>query len=146
MPSYDIHESIDVYGPRQAVRQFGATLGFAHTDCLELAIVVSELVSNIVKYGVHGAVRFEAVADQAHGAGILVAARDVGPPFRDLQMALRDGYDDRGPIDPGTILKRGGLGAGLGAELRLTDSFTLESLPQGKEIKVIRYRRRPRRR
>ena len=146
MHSYEVRDALDIYRPRQAVRKFGTTLGFSHTDCQELAIVVSELVSNILKYGISGSVRFETATDGDHGTGMLVAARDIGPPFRDLQMALRDGYDDRGPIDPGSLLKRGGLGAGLGAVLRLTDSFTVENLPQGKEIRVIRYRCRPRRR
>jgi anti-sigma regulatory factor (Ser/Thr protein kinase) len=110
-----------------------------------LAIVVSELTSNILKYGIRGSLRFERIESAEHGLGVRVVARDIGPPFRNLEMALRDGYDDHGPIDPGSLLRRGGLGAGLGAIVRLTDGFEVESVtPTGKEVRVVRYRKRPR--
>lgn len=142
---YDIVHAADLYGPRSAVKEVGAMLGFARTDCHELAIVVSELTSNILKYGIRGSIEFERVESAELGAGICVVASDTGPPFRNLELAVLDGYDDRGPIDPGTLLKRGGLGAGLGAVLRLTDSFEVAPLPLGKSIRVVRYKRRPRR-
>jgi anti-sigma regulatory factor (Ser/Thr protein kinase) len=144
MRTYEVREAIDLYGPRRAVREVGAELGFSHNDCQELAIVVSELTSNILKYGVRGTIALDGIDDARHGGGIVVVARDQGPPFHDLQLALRDGYDDRGPIDPATILKRGGLGTGLGAVVRLTDTFELQSVPGGKAIQVVRYRSRPR--
>jgi anti-sigma regulatory factor (Ser/Thr protein kinase) len=75
-----------------------------------------------------------------------VIARDVGPPFHDLELALRDGYNDRGPIDPATLLRRGGLGTGLGAVQRLTDSLDVIYVSGGKAIEVVRYLKRPRRR
>jgi anti-sigma regulatory factor (Ser/Thr protein kinase) len=146
MPRYDVVHSADLYGPRHAAMQVGATLGFSRTDCHELAIVVSELTSNILKYGVRGSIELDVVESAELGRGLLVTARDLGPPFRNLDTALKDGHDDRGPIDPGTLLRRGGIGAGLGAVLRLTDTFQVESLPLGKAIRVVRYVRRPRRR
>jgi serine/threonine-protein kinase RsbT len=145
MPTFEVREAIDLYAPRQGAREIGARLGFARGDCQELAIVVSELTSNILKYGVRGSIAIEAVEASPHGAGILVIACDQGPQFHDLQLALQDGYDDRGPIDPASLLKRGGLGTGLGAVVRLTDSFEVQSLPIGKAIRVIRYRKRPKR-
>ena len=80
------------------------------------------------------------VEDAQHGRGLLIIAHDEGPPFHDLSLALRDGWNDRGPIDPVALFKRGGLGAGLGAIVRLTDSFEVRSRPKGKEIRVVRYR------
>lgn len=126
------------------MRDLAATLGFQSSDGQELAIVVSELVSNILKYGVRGSVTFEPVEGPKHGAGILIVARDDGPPFHDLQLALRDGFNDRGPIDPVALFKRSGIGAGMGAIVRLTDEFQLNPGPNGKEIRVTRYRSRPR--
>lgn len=146
MAMYEIRESIDLYAPRQGVKQIGAHLGFARNDCHEMAIVVSELASNIVKYGVRGSISIESIQDAVRGTGLLLIARDDGPPFHDLRLALLDGYDDRGPIDPATLLKRGGLGTGLGAVLRLSDSFAVEPLSVGKAIRVIRYRSRPKNR
>ena len=145
--THDVRDAVDVYGPRRAVRDVCATLGFSSEHGHELAIVVSELTSNILKYGVRGSIRFEQVDSLEYGPGLLIVARDVGPPFRDLELALRDGYDDRGPIDPGTLLARAGIGAGLGAVVRLTDSFEVVALtPVGKEVRVVRYRKRPKRR
>lgn len=146
MPTFEVREAIDLYAPRQGVRDIGARLGFTRGDCHELAIVVSELTSNILKYGIRGTIAIDSIEAPSYGAGIVVVARDQGPQFHDLQLALRDGYDDRGPIDPATLLTRGGLGTGLGAVVRLTDAFEVESLAVGKAIRVTRYRKRPKNR
>ena len=144
MPSYAIRESLDVYEPRRAILRFGISLGFSRAAGQELSIIVSELGSNIVKYGRLGSIAFDAHADPEHGPGIRIVARDCGPPFHDLSLALQDGYDDRGPIEPALLLRRGGLGTGLGAVLRLSDSFEVEQEPDGKRIVADRYLRRPR--
>ena len=108
MRRFDVVHAADLYGPRRAVKEVGELLGFSRTDCQELAIVVSELTSNILKYGVRGSIELDAYAHAAQGDGILVVARDIGPPFRNLELAKQDGCDDRGPIDPGSLLRRGG--------------------------------------
>ena len=142
---FEIKESIDVFAPRRAVRTVAAEFGLPRDACAELAIVVSELCSNILKYGKRGSVEMEAVYEEGRLKGIAVMARDEGPPFADVAMALRDGYNDRGPVDPGTLLTRGGIGTGLGAVLRLTDSFRVDPDPRGKVIRVERWAKRPRR-
>lgn len=96
----------------------------------ELAIVVSELASNIVKHGVRGEIVLT-----LHARGeVSVEARDVGPPIRDLQIAMTDGCDDQGPIDPALILRRGGLGTGLGAVARFADRLEYREEEGGKTI------------
>jgi len=144
MPRFAIRESLDVYEPRRLIRKHAEALGFHKNCALELAIVVSELVSNVVKYGISGSIEFEKCVHEQLGVGMRIAATDVGPPFRNLELALKDGYDDRGPIDPGSMLRRGGLGTGLGAVLRLTDSFGVEYAEGSKTILVSRYLTRPR--
>ncbi len=143
MATHAIKTALDVYGPRKTLEHVCSELGFARAARQELAIVVSELCSNIVKYGVRGSVDIDKVNDPTYGPGVVIAARDVGRPFHDFQMALNDGCDDHGPIDPGTLMKRGGLGIGLGAVVRLTDSIELTQEPSGKTIRVCRYVRRP---
>jgi anti-sigma regulatory factor (Ser/Thr protein kinase) len=61
-------------------------------------------------------------------------ARDVGPPIHDLAIAMLDGHDDRGPIDPALLAQRGGLGTGLGAVARLADGLEVRQETGGKQI------------
>ena len=80
----------------------------------------------------------------------LRALRTRPAPFPLLHqaMAIQDGYDDRGPLDPAKLFKRRGIGGGLGAVIRFTDSFRCEPAEDGsgKTVIVIRYRKRPKRR
>jgi serine/threonine-protein kinase RsbT len=146
MPRFAIRERLDVFEPRRVIRSAAAEVGFRHRCCVELAIVVSELVSNVLKYGVEGTLEFSRIVEPEIGAGIVILATDIGPPFHNLELALQDGYDDRGPIDPGSMLRRGGFGTGLGAVLRLSDSFAVTYAVGSKTITVKRYVTRPRRR
>ncbi|HKP63511.1 MAG TPA: ATP-binding protein [Polyangiales bacterium] len=144
MHRYEIRDPLDLYGARRGLVDYGTKLQFPRPDCQELAIVVTELISNIIKYGKRGVIRYDRVDTPEHGMGIFVVASDEGPPFHDLSLALKDGWNDRGPIDPVTLLNRGGLGTGMGAIVRFTDSFEVMQHAAGKEIRVIRYRKRPR--
>ncbi len=143
MPTFPIRERLDVYAPRQALAGLALQLGFQRREVAELAIVISELCSNIVKYGVRGSLELERVQDAVWGVGIAIVAHDIGPKFRDLKLALQDGFDDQGPIDPGALMRRGGLGIGLGAVRRLTDTLHVDYHAEGKSIRVVRYLRRP---
>jgi serine/threonine-protein kinase RsbT len=143
--SLRIETDLDVLAARSAVRRCAQDLGFPPKDIAELVIVVSELVSNILKYAGRGAIAVAAMDDPGHGAGVQIAAFDAGPAFHDLSMALKDGYGDRGPILPERMFGRKGIGGGLGAVVRLTDRFECDQQPSGKRIGVVRFRRRPRR-
>lgn len=138
MPTYDVLDWVDVLNVQRRVQRFAEELGFLKREQGELAIVASELASNILKYGARGAIRMDRFSDD-EGAGITLIASDRGPPFHDLEAALRDGWSDRGPIDPMEMLRRKGIGGGLGAICRLTHSFRVESLPTGKRVHVVRY-------
>lgn len=115
---------------RRLARQFG----FTAKRAAEVAIVASELATNIARHGVRGDVTL--ILDDGPPRALTLIARDVGPPIRDLELAMTDGCDDKGPIDPALFLHRGGLGTGLGAVLRLSDRFEYQALPEGKEITV----------
>jgi anti-sigma regulatory factor (Ser/Thr protein kinase) len=120
-------------------------LGFDHLACVEICIATSELAVNIAKYGVRGHILVAAVDHPERGCGITIEATDCGPPFRDFELAKRDGFDDRGPLDPGRLVGRRGLGTGLGAVARLTDELGCERTEEGKCIRAVRYRVRPQR-
>jgi anti-sigma regulatory factor (Ser/Thr protein kinase) len=143
LASFRIDHATSIFAPRRAARDLAATLGFDRRAATEIAIAVSELGSNIVKYGVRGRITVERADDPGRGVGVRILADDEGPPFRDFATALQDGCDDRGPLDPGTFLKRHGIGAGLGAVTRFSDTITLEPAASGKRIVVVRYLKRP---
>ena len=130
----------DVLIVRKRAQELGVQFGLGSKRSTELAIAVSELATNIVKYGIHGEVVL--ILDQNTGVrgGIRVVARDVGPPIRNLEVALQDGCDDTGPIDPTLVLRRGGLGTGLGAVLRFADLFEYQQGETGKAIIVTFHR------
>jgi anti-sigma regulatory factor (Ser/Thr protein kinase) len=122
-------------------RRFALLFGMPVRRATELAIVVSELASNIVKHGIRGEIRLAHDPEVPPRGEITVEAHDVGPPIRDLQMAMIDGYDDQGPIDPALLLRRRGLGTGLGAVARLADRLEYHEKAAGEEAgKVLTAR------
>jgi serine/threonine-protein kinase RsbT len=133
----------DVVVARSQAQRLARGHGLPPRRSLELAIVVSELASNIVKYGVRGQICLDLAPPAVAGGGpaepyeLVVTARDVGPPIRDLNLAFTDGCDDRGPIDPAALGRRGGLGSGLGAVARLADRLTFTQDDHGKVITAI---------
>ena len=129
--SFAIQGRSDVVVAGSQGRRFAVRHGFDVKRSTEIAIVVSELASNIVKHGVKGELRL--LWDPEQGE-LAVEAHDVGPPIHDLQLAMTDGYDDRGPIDPALILRRGGLGTGLGAVTRLADRMEYRQETAGKVL------------
>lgn len=141
MPKHEVKDFVDVLYIQSLTKRFAASLGFSLRECSELAIVVSELSSNILKYGPPGSIELDAFTD-ASGAGIQITAHDHGPPFKNLELAVQDGWDDAGPIDPISIFRRKGMGGGLGAVVRLTHRMTVVPAAQGKSIVAVRYLKR----
>jgi anti-sigma regulatory factor (Ser/Thr protein kinase) len=140
MPEYEIRVWVDVLAARRELKALASEVGFPSREATELAIVASELGSNILKYGQHGRLTFGRLeSSEVAAEGISLVARDYGPQFHDLATALQDGCDDRGPLDPMQLFHRKGIGGGLGAVLRMTHSFAVHPLPDGKEIVVCRY-------
>jgi anti-sigma regulatory factor (Ser/Thr protein kinase) len=132
--SYPIRGRSDAIVAGSQSRRFAAHAGMSSRRASELAIVVSELATNIVKHGIRGEITLTFDPGVPPGGEIVIAARDVGPPIRDLQLAMTDGFDDQGPIDPALILRRGGLGTGLGAIARLADRLDVQEEEGGKVI------------
>jgi anti-sigma regulatory factor (Ser/Thr protein kinase) len=142
MSAFQIREWVDCLHVQRAAAQFASRVGFDRRSCQELAIVASELTSNVLKYGPPGRLELSEISGE-FGPGMKLTATDSGPPFRDLTAALKDGYDDAGPIDPLAMLKRRGIGGGLGAVVRFSDSLEVEPHVGGKKIHVVRYLRQP---
>ena len=134
------HRSDALFASRLA-RHLADRAGFASRAQSEIGIVVMELASNAIVHAGGGVLRVALIEHSRLGAGLEIVATDEGPPIHDLATALRDGHDDRGPIAPEALVRRRGIGAGLGAIVRLTDEFEHVPLASGKRIRVVRYRR-----
>jgi len=143
MKACRIEQDLDVFAARRAARELASEVGFAVREGEEIAIVATELSTNILKYGVRGWLELAAVYDSLLGTGLKVIAHDQGPPFFDFATALFDGHDDKGPIDPAAMATRRGIGAGLGAVQRFCDAVTCAAEESGKAVTAIRYLRRP---
>jgi anti-sigma regulatory factor (Ser/Thr protein kinase) len=87
------------------------------TEGGSLAIVVTEMATNLVKHAGAGTIVIESVADNG-SSGVRVLALDKGPGIRDLSGALRDGYSTSGTS-----------GSGLGAMKRLSHGFDIYTAP-----------------
>lgn len=83
----------------------------------ELAIVVTEIVTNLVKHVGEGTVFLEALR-QNGDSGVRVLGLDKGSGIKDMNAALRDGYSSAGTA-----------GNGLGAIKRLSQHFDIYAAP-----------------
>jgi anti-sigma regulatory factor (Ser/Thr protein kinase) len=137
--AFPIRERSSAIVAASQARRFAVLAGLPARRAVEVAIVVSELASNIVKHGVEGEIRISHDPGSPPAGELFVEASDIGPPIRDLQLALTDGYDDQGPIDPALILRRHGLGTGLGAVARLADRLEYRPTAAGKVLTARFY-------
>lgn len=129
----------DAVSVQYEARAFAERAGFSRRIATEVAIVVSELTSNVLKYGGGGTVALEHVEDPARGRGVRVVAYDEGPPFTDFDQALSDHSDENGPISASRYALRRGLGKGLGAVHRLSDACGWTPEGQGKNVWAVRW-------
>jgi anti-sigma regulatory factor (Ser/Thr protein kinase)/serine/threonine protein phosphatase PrpC len=111
----DVTHTSDVAAARRAVLAYAAELGFDASECEELALVVVELASNLVKHAGGGKLVFLSLNESGR-AGIQIEATDQGPGIADIEEALRDGFSTSGS-----------LGYGLGVVNRFMDRLEISS-------------------
>jgi anti-sigma regulatory factor (Ser/Thr protein kinase) len=122
-----IRESSEAGEARRAAVAKAESLGFPEERTGRVALVVSELGTNLVKHTDAGGELFVTRIDRAGCTGLEVVAVDRGPGLVDVASALRDGYSTAGSA-----------GTGLGAVSRLADEFDLYSTPGTGTIVVAR--------
>ena len=113
---------IDVDHARREGRELARSRGFGRVDAERLALAVSELATNLLRYARDGDIILTA-RDDAGRTGIQVESRDRGPGIPDIARALEDGFSTGG-----------GLGSGLPAVRRLLDDFEITSGPHGTRV------------
>lgn len=124
-----IRTQADVEHVRRTARTLAASCGFDRGDAEAVALTVSELATNLVRYARGGHITLRRVYSQDK-AGLEVVSQDVGPGIADIHLALQDGYSS------GV-----GLGSGLAAAQRLMDQFQVDSDPNGTRIVATKWRK-----
>ncbi|MBN1962085.1 MAG: ATP-binding protein [Deltaproteobacteria bacterium] len=120
--------------------RFVRHIGLSHHESAETAIIVSELVTNAVKYAGGGELKIRSLIFSLL-VGVEIIVSDQGPGITDIHAVFIDGYSQGYQREPGIILS-GSLGTGLGAVKRLSDKveFT-QAHDRGLIIRVIKYSR-----
>ncbi|MFL6674032.1 MAG: SpoIIE family protein phosphatase [Massilia sp.] len=111
-----VNHASDVAAARRAGQKLADALGFGDTRGGQLALIITEAATNILKHGGGGRLYLD-VAQSAAGPGVDVLAVDAGPGIADLATSLRDGVSTTGTA-----------GTGLGALRRLSDLFDVYSV------------------
>ena len=102
---------------RRQASALAGPMGFDAVAVGQIGIIVSELTTNLVKFGEAGELLLGTFED-ATGSGLEVIAVDRGPGFSDIGRAMSDGYSTSGTS-----------GQGLGAVQRLCSAFDVVSWP-----------------
>jgi anti-sigma regulatory factor (Ser/Thr protein kinase) len=98
---------------RRTVGSLSARLGLDEINSGKVAIVATELATNLAKHGGGGTLLVRAVEE---GTGIELIAVDKGHGISNIERAMRDGYSSGGTA-----------GAGLGAVNRMSQLFDIYS-------------------
>lgn len=117
MLHFHITDPSDVAHVRRQVTELAQTLGWQVTDVGNVALVVTEVGTNILKHAQRGEIIVQRIT-QNHTNGIELLALDTGPGMEKVSECLRDGYSTAG--SPGT---------GLGAIMRTSTLADIFSLP-----------------
>jgi anti-sigma regulatory factor (Ser/Thr protein kinase) len=117
--SFPATETSHVSTARRAGSALAARAGFDESGAGRVALVVSELATNLVKHA-HGGEILLTPIDHGDPGGVEVLALDKGPGFRDFEISAQDGHSTTGS-----------LGHGLGAVRRQSDHFEVFSTPSG---------------
>jgi len=113
--SLQVRESSQVSEARQKAVALAEGAGFDEVDAGRVAIVATELASNLLKHGDGGEI-LAGSFDDCTGQGIELLALDKGPGIADLALSLRDGHSTAGT--PGN---------GLGAVMRQSQGYWIYS-------------------
>ncbi|TYL90987.1 SpoIIE family protein phosphatase [Bradyrhizobium rifense] len=117
MKSVGVNDQSGVAEARRAVTDLAQRMGFNETDKGKLALVATELSTNLVKHGSGGEILVGAY-DDSESQGIEILALDKGAGMSNVAACLEDGYSSAGTA-----------GRGLGAVVRQSHFVDIGSWP-----------------
>ncbi len=112
-----IGDQSEIGGARRAAAALARESGAGEADAGRVALVATEMASNLLKHAGGGEIAMQRIAD-GEGDCIELVAFDSGPGIADTARAMEDGFSRAG--SPGT---------GLGAIRRQADHFAIWSAP-----------------
>ena len=130
----------DVIIARSATEKLARRAGLDKDQCREVAISVSEMANNIIKYADHGMIDVR-IWDGPEPF-IEILAEDRGPGIGDIETAFKEFHTEGGPVvTPEGRMRplKEGLGCGLAAVQRLMDSVSIWSRPgKGPVLRAVK--------
>ncbi len=108
---FNISESSEIAAARRAGNTLAQALGFDEVRAGQLALVITEVATNIVKHAGCGQLLLRSLECE-RTSGIEVLALDKGPGITNLELQMEDGYSTAGSY-----------GVGLGAIKRQAQQF-----------------------
>ena len=154
-PDRDPHAGGDAECCAVEARAFAGRCGFDVESQWELAIAVSELVTNVLKFAIEGTLTITYARHAGHGVDardrVAIEVVDRGSGFAGRALRVARQLTTGGA--PGTFdadldadlhaERRPGqsLGVGLACVRRMTDHVTIESSGAGSRVVALKYRR-----
>lgn len=120
---FPVGESSHIGDARRRAVAFAERIGLDENACSDLAIIVSELATNLVKHARQG----ELLIQSDGAGGIEVLTLDRGPGMRDVERCFEDGFSTAGS-----------RGMGLGAIRRLASKSDLYSKVDVGTVQLVR--------
>jgi anti-sigma regulatory factor (Ser/Thr protein kinase) len=117
--SIPVLEASQVGEARRMAGKMAEAAGMTEVRRAEVAIVATELATNLARYGRDGRLLIQPLSPRT-GPCVELISVDGGPGIHDLQKCLQDGYSTGGSA-----------GTGLGAVRRLSHEFDLYSTSAG---------------
>jgi anti-sigma regulatory factor (Ser/Thr protein kinase) len=115
--SISVNDASQVAEARREAVAIAGRNGFGEADSGRVALIATELGSNLVKHGRGGEFLIGTFADP-EGKGVELIAIDKGPGIGNVEQCLRDGYSSAGTA-----------GNGLGAVIRQSQLVDIASWP-----------------
>lgn len=117
MISLPVNDPSHVAETRRSVASLAASIGFDESDRARVALIVTELATNLIRHG-SGGVLLAGKNEYGPQPALDILSLDRGPGMRSVELCLVDGHSTAGSA-----------GTGMGAIVRQAHVFDILSLP-----------------